>query len=218
MRQWFPFTDYDFFAHMFSGALLIAGVDFCFNSSMILKKGVWTPLEAIVGIAMVYIIGLVIAQISSFLLERGLSETVLHPTILLQLGGRQPRQRERIILMPFASRECRVPPNAATHSARLSALSDTAAHADASSIFQECLTRALAEDSIRSRMLTFQNQYGLSRNLSLSFFILSFCFIFYNSNFAIPMAITLFCLGVSMLGRYLKFYSAYSREAFRKLF
>src|SRR5262245_37488784 len=57
MRQYFPFTDYDFYAYLTAGAGLLFAIDLTFNDADITRLPEWTVVRVGLVTALAYVVG-----------------------------------------------------------------------------------------------------------------------------------------------------------------
>ena len=72
MKNWFPLTDYDFYAFLTAGMILVAAADFSFGGSQLIERASWTIPGAVFWIVVAYLIGQVTAGWSASVLEFGI--------------------------------------------------------------------------------------------------------------------------------------------------
>src|SRR5687768_3596883 len=97
MKQYFPFTDYDFYAYLTAGAGLLFALDLTFNNGGVTRLPEWTVVKIALLTGLAYVIGQLIASLSSVILEQWIAERVLYSPLVLMLGTREPRYRERLV-------------------------------------------------------------------------------------------------------------------------
>jgi hypothetical protein len=105
MKQWFPFTDYDFYAYLTAGMLLIAAIDYTFAGAVLVQRTEWTVVQIAFWTAVAYLVGQLVAGPSAAVLEHGVARGLLHPPLAVCLGLRQRRRREKLAAALFANRE-----------------------------------------------------------------------------------------------------------------
>lgn len=210
MKQWFPLTDYEFYAYLSSGLTLLVGIDYLGQYGLIVERQSWTAVQVGIFVLAAYLLGSVAAMFSATLIEHLLFSKVLRSPLAIQLGSVEPTFVERGLSAIFAQREYTKLPQLIISNFKALGPSDE-------DCFLLAHRRALADQSIKTRLDSFQNNYGFSRNLCFSVWALS--------GFSIVKDVTnchfswfspvLFLFGVALLGRYLKFYAAFSREVIR---
>ncbi|MEC8714753.1 MAG: hypothetical protein VXY04_05975 [Pseudomonadota bacterium] len=222
MRTWFPFTDYDFYAYLTSGLILVATFDLAFFGGELVYQESWTFVQGVFWTIVCYLIGHVVAGLSSLILQQlAFSGLFLSPeAIVLDLKG--PRLHERIFRRLFADEYSRLP----EHISRIireklaqETGNEISIQTDRETIFQTAFSVSRYEVSSKERLDVFMNLYGLCRNVSFSFLISSAVFttsaLLARDRFDIILAFITGIMAVGMFGRYLKFYSAYTREILR---
>ena len=221
MKQYFPFTDYDFYAYITSGMLLIASLDYAYGGGALVHRSEWTVVQISFWVAIAYLLGQIIAGPSSAILEHWIARTFLHSPLSIALGLAEPRWRELVARRLFANREYAALPEQ-TRSRILTAAAaaygrPVAEITDPETVFGLAFGVARSIPDTAARLDQFRNLYGFSRNVSFSSLV--GCVVLsvryrhlpedLDKNFLIVGAIVLF---VGMFGRFLKFYASYSRE------
>lgn len=222
MRTWFPFTDYDFYAYLTSGLILVAAFDLGFFNGALVYEESWSFVQGVFWTITCYLIGHVAAGLSSFFLQQLTFCGPFSSPESIILGLKNPRLHERIIRRLFANEYSQFPEYI---SAKILEKLETdtgheiSAETDREVVFQTAFSISRYEDSSKQRLDTFMNLYGLCRNVSFSFLISFFIFaissVIYEDSFNSILAALSLSMTIGMFGRYLKFYSAYTREILR---
>ena len=97
MKNWFPFTDYDFYAYLTAGLTVLFSIDVAVNHGAIMLRETWPVVQVIFAIAVAYIIGQIIAGIAAVVLEHWLARRVLQPPVTVLLALEKPRLRECLV-------------------------------------------------------------------------------------------------------------------------
>lgn len=221
MKQYFPFTDYDFYAYLTAGMLLIASVDHTFGGAVLVRRTEWTAVQIGFWVAVAYLLGQIVAGPSSALLEHLVARRLLHSPLSIALGLAQPRWREKTAQRLFANREYSPLPT----QTRARILEGTAAALgvtvpeinDPEVVFGVAFGAARANADTAARLDQFRNLYGFSRNIA--FVAIVACILLLVRYPRLPaepdrglLLIGALVLAIGMFGRFLKFYAAYSRE------
>jgi hypothetical protein len=223
MKQWFPFTDYDFYAYLTAGMVLIAAVDYSVGGGALIGKTDWPFVQVGFWIAIAYVTGQVIAAPSATLLEHVLARSVLYPPTAVLLGLKQRRWRERSMAWLFAEREYAPFPRQIREGildnvSRALKLERSAID-DPETVFQVAYPIARKSADAIVRMDQFRNLYGFSRNLSfvalIATILIAFKFGTHPDNWSAWLLVGAAYLCVAMFGRFLKFYAAFSQEVLR---
>ncbi|MGP0089726.1 MAG: hypothetical protein ACLPKB_07175 [Xanthobacteraceae bacterium] len=223
MKQWFPFTDYDFYAYLTSGMLLIAAIDYTFGGGVLVQRTQWTIVQIVFWTAVAYLIGQMLAGPSSAVLEHGVARGLLHPPIAILLGLQQRRWRELFLATLFAGREYAPLPDqirdriltgaAKTLGVARQDLSDPEA------VFNVAFPAARKVPDAAARMDQFRNLYGFSRNISfvglIAAVLLAIKLFQTPTTHTAWLLVAVLVVAVSMFGRFLKFYAAFSYEMLR---
>src|SRR4030042_3344576 len=209
-----PFSVYDFFGYLASGFLILCSADYAFDGEWILRKDLWT-VHAVFWTLLAYIIGHIVANISSFLLEyKFLREILISPEETLfdeqKRGGFWPGIFP-IFYRPFPTETKR----RVLERARTAGI-----ERPGRGLFFHCLPLAMQHSHTLERLSTFLNLYGFSRNISMAALLtvpilivgmISSGFDEYKLYWII-VAISVF---IGMFYRYLKFFKHYTEEVFR---
>jgi len=97
MKNWFPFTDYDFYAYLTSGGLALAVFDLLTTGGLWLARADWTFVQIVLVIAASYVIGQIAASVASLVIEHGLARWLLPSPASVQLGVRKQGMAGRLI-------------------------------------------------------------------------------------------------------------------------
>lgn len=222
MKAWFPFTDYEFYAYITSGVILIAGVDYTLFGGILVNGTEWTIVQGVFWTMISYLVGHIGAGLSSFTLEQILLTKIFRPPTLVILDLCKPRWFERLFKSLFAREYSALP--SANCGDILDKLAtklkcDRASLNDPEALFQTAFSISRYEPTGEARLNQFMNLYGLCRNVAFSFLLVALLLIW--KRICNPTAmddwllIATSVMAVGMFGRYLKFYSAYTRETFR---
>jgi hypothetical protein len=206
-----PFSAYDFFGCLSSGAIVIAGVTAAFVGDAPFRQGPSLPVGIVLVIA-AYVIGHIVAGIAGDLIERRLVADRLGRPVSILLGERQlPRWASRI----FRGYGAQLPGGTQQR------IRAAAPGLTGSTLFFHCFAVMKRDELVRERLDTFLNLYGFARNTSLALLIAATCLV---AGIAIGSADTGSFVGpwwwagasllgaVGMLYRYLKFYRQYGQE------
>ncbi|HIO01750.1 MAG TPA: hypothetical protein EYN14_07315 [Alphaproteobacteria bacterium] len=216
MRTWFPFTDYDFYAYLTSGGLLLVAIDYSLNQGAILNSD-WSFLQIVAAIAAAYVAGHIIAMFSSVIYEHWLIGSLVKHPIDVQVGLKKQNWFDRYVIGSLAGRYYR-PLSEAHRQEILDAVqAKTGGEPKREDIFRIGYGAARRDEDTRQRLDEFRNMYGFCRNISLSALI-SFGFTSLVGNDA--NSFLLIASGVVFLAmtfRYLKFYSSFAMEVVRSI-
>jgi hypothetical protein len=223
MKQRFPFTDYDFYAYLTSGMLLIAAVDYTFGGGTLVGRADWTVVQIVFWTAVAYLIGQLLAGPSAAVLEHGVARGFLHPPVAILLGLQKRRWRELFLAKLFAGREYAPLPELlrnrvlAAVAANLDITRDEIT--DPEVVFQIAYPIARNVPDAVARMDQFRNLYGFSRNISfvalLAAILLALKLHQAPSSHTAWLLVGAVVAAIGMFGRFLKFYAAFSHEVLR---
>lgn len=224
MKNYFPFTDYDFYAYLTSGTLLLAVFDLIFDGAKLLTRPSWTVVQIVAAVSAAYVTGHIVAMFSQLVIERFAVSTLLTKPIQLQLGYARANWLERLLGVLVGRYYEPLTADVRTKiiteaQAALSKPSDGALSAE--DVFQVGFRRSFAVEDARARIDSFLNQYGFCRNIAFTALValLLFCWQAYSAGgqggaLLITAAAVVF---VTMFVRFIKFYAAFQAEVVRCL-
>jgi hypothetical protein len=223
MKEYFPFTDYDFYAYLTAGAGFLFAVDLTFYDGAFTRQSDWTFIKIVLVIALAYVIGQLTASVSSIVLEHLIARRLLHPPFALQLGLSPARARERFVSRFLVGRYYEALPELM----RAKVLDSTAralgvsreALREGEEVFQHAFPIARRSKDVVARLNDFLKLYGLNRNLSFVALTAAFMFLvraveMREASF-VGWGIAAAAIGFGCFVRFLKFYAAYSAEVLR---
>ncbi|MEE8375026.1 MAG: hypothetical protein V3S26_01725 [Acidimicrobiia bacterium] len=210
-----PFSVYDFFGYLSSGVVVLFSATYSYQGTEAfdIDLGVAQILLSVVG---AYVIGHVVAAMSSFLLERRLTRGVIgSPTDLL--FEQEATEGWRRV---FGQYHKPLPEKTAE---RVLSKAKKAASIESpgEALFFHCFGVVRQDEYPRQRLATFLNLYGFARNVAMAALIGAVMIgvsVFFNDRVdqALLWAGSLLTLlvSVAMYFRYLKFYRQYSVELY----
>ena len=205
-----PFSAYDFFAYLSSGAVLVTAGDYIWNLKLLSQREISSAL-AVVLIIVAYVIGQIVAQFSSLAFEQFIVHRVLKRPIALLLGG---QARWKAFKWVFPNYHRPLPDN--TQRRVHMQLSARQFPADGEALFLHVYSIVAADGRLQSRLDGFRNQYGFARNMAFAFLLSAgaICTEHWYGEHAVALRWALLCAfaGLSLFYRYLKFFRQYSYE------
>lgn len=210
-----PFSTYDFFGCLSSGVTTLASVSFAYQGVDAFHLDL-NASQALVLVIAAYLVGHVVASVSSFLLERRLTRRLIgSPTSWLFLGS--PLTGWRRILNPYHKPLPEVTAKRVLASAKRRADIDEPGEA----LFYHCFGVVRRDEYPRARLSVFLNLYGFARNTSMASLIgaalIGFAIVVNDQVDPTELWVGLLfagLVGVAMYLRYLKFYRQYSVELY----
>lgn len=223
MKDWFPFTNYDFYGYLSSGLILLCALDYWATGGQTIQRDQWTFLQGTVAVSLAYVTGQFVSLFSAALLETMVARWMLRPPIQVLLSSSQGRigcTVGRLFIgryhapLPTAMRE-----KIFAKAEKDTGLSRAQLTQNLEEVFMPASVQARQFDDVRTRMDDFRNQYGFNRNMAMTGLIAAlFLFERFHRNGDQTAALWMtFALVVSagMLVRFLKFYSCYAAEILR---
>jgi hypothetical protein len=213
-----PFGVYDFFGYLAAGFLVLAALDLVFTGGSVLKSDMQLLL-GLFWLVVAYVTGHIVANISSFLLERLLVQRLLGRPyqVLFEVSAR--KQWTRV----FAGYYEPLP-----QETRERVLKKAGERAEITEpgpgLFFHCVASVRGDEDARGRLDSFLRLYGFSRNVATAAAIAVLVLVAE----IIPMesagvalrsvefrwAVAAAIAAVGLLYRYLKFFRLYSVEVF----
>lgn len=205
-----PFSVYDFFAYLSSGAVWVVTADYVLGLGLLGQK----EIAVVLGVALIifaYVCGQIIAHFSSFTMEHLLIGRLLkRPTSILM--GEEPKWR---ILRWVFPNYFRALPSETQERVRAQAEARGTKYSG-EGFFLHAYPVVTSNISIQARLDDFRNQYGFARNMSFAI-IGSAITILIAHRFAchpvrLRWAVLSALAGAALFYRYLKFFRQYSYE------
>src|SRR6266576_4445798 len=207
-----PFSAYDFFAYLSSGAVLVATADYVMGTGLLMAKDIG-PVLGVLLIIIAYVCGQIVAHFASSILEYVVVGSALkRPHVVL--FGEKPHWsalvwcfRNYFHPLPAAT-QCRVRQQAESRG-----VPDKG-----EGLFLHAYALVTANNTLQDRLDGFRNQYGFARNMSFAFLLSAITIIIARRFDFHPVRLRWALLsataGVSLFYRYLKFFRQYSYELF----
>lgn len=209
-----PFSIYDFFAYLASGFLILCAADYAFEGGWVLQEDLRAPY-AIFWTVLAYIIGHIIATLSSFWLEhKFLRGVLMSPEVTLF------DERKRTGFWPTVFPIFYKPFPKEIRSRVLQKARAEGFEEPGRGLFLHCHPIVMRQSHTLERLNTFLNLYGFCRNISmaalLSVPILAIGMIARGYD-PTKLAWVFVAIGaaVGMFYRYLKFFKHFTAEVFR---
>ena len=223
MKNWFPFTDYDFYAYLTSGMIVLFSLDYGLNAGVILQRAHWPFIHIVFLIAMAYLVGQIVAGAASIILEHWIIRRIFRSPIAVMIGHGKERIGEGFIGRWLIGRNYELE----SENMRSIVLKKVAKKLqkqpedidDPEDIFQVAfpVTRTISDSA--QRMDDFRKLYGFSRNLAFAGLISAVAFVYRatvtGQDAMYWWALLIILLSFGMFVRFLKFYAAFSAEILR---
>jgi hypothetical protein len=87
MKNYLPFTDYDFWAYISSGFVFLFALDHTLQTAIFHQRSTWTIVEGLIAVAVAYVVGHLLAGLASSVLERRFVGKYLGRPSVLLLGA-----------------------------------------------------------------------------------------------------------------------------------
>src|SRR3989442_5820658 len=207
-----PFSVYDFFAYLSSGAVLVATADYVLGLGLLTQKEPG-PVLAVLLIILAYVCGHIVAHFSSFILEHIAVGRILRRPAALLLGE-PPRWVGFAWVFPNYFRA--FPQETRRRINQKAELRGFEGKGEG--LFLHVYPIVTSSSELQSRLDGFRNQYGFARNMSFAFFVASSTILiahrFANHPVRLRWAVLASAGAVTLFYRYLKFFRQYSYELF----
>lgn len=218
MKDWFPFTDYDFYSYLFSGLILLFGLDLWASGGDYLFHDNWTFVGISVVVALAYVVGQVISIPSSIILEHWIVRKILRPPALIFLSNKQSAA-EKFIEKYLIGRHYSPLPRGVVEKVFSLAMKDTGLsrkdlELDIKEVLIPAIIHSRRSEETKERINFFRNQYSFSRNISFVGFIMTVLFFykFFTEEFSFIWPVIILVASICMFIRFLKFYSCCTTE------
>lgn len=207
-----PFSAYDFFAYLSSGAVIVSTADYIWGLGLLTQRQM-SPAFAVVLIILAYVTGQIVAHFSSLVFEQFIVHRILQAPTTLLLGG---RPRLRILKWIFPGYHRALPP-ATQRRIQLQSTS-RGFRGEGEALFLHVYPTVTADERLQVRLDAFRNQYGFARNMAFAFLIsacaISAAHFHGRQGVHLRWAVLGALAGLSVFYRYLKFFRQYSYELF----
>lgn len=219
MKTWFPFSDYDFYSYLTSGIVLLFAIDYWISGGSWAVDTTWTVQQNVLVLIVAYVMGQIIAIPSSILYDTLLVNSILGHPIEVQLGEGDLNFMQKVYALIIGKDYGRlaesVRRNVMARAAKDTKLKHDALLTHKQNIFDIAFIAARLREEDKMRIDDFRNQYGFSRNMSLTSFITAVLMYYSTDVNASALAVLFCCLGFGMLLRFLTFHTTFSAEVMR---
>lgn len=205
-----PFSVYDFFAYLSSGAVVLTTVDYVWALGILQHEKIGVAL----GIALVilaYVTGHIVAHFSSWLLEHIIVRRLLQRPLALLMGAK-PRLIVSAWLFPNFHRQ--LPEATQRRVNEQAAVRNCAATGEG--LFLHAYSIVTTNERAQARLDEFRNQYGFARNMSLAFGVSAIAILVCHKYGSHPVQLRWSLLAgfasIALFYRYLKFFHQFSYE------
>jgi hypothetical protein len=208
-----PFDPYDFFGYIASGLLAVVGIEVTFGFPHVLGQDLKVVDGAILLLG-VYVAGQMIATPAKALFEDGLVGKVLGRPSINLFRGRKPRIRG--FLFPGFYKP--LPDNIRKKILTKAQSEGVTDRGEALFLHVRYSPEILKNEKLMSKLDSFINKYGFTRNLAFTSLILGITLLV-RTKLALDLelakyGVTALVAGALLLYRYLKFFRQYSYEMF----
>lgn len=214
-----PLSVYDILGYLASGFLILAAAEFGFDGNWLVDRE-WKPGSIALFVTMAYIIGHILANLASELLEHRFGRGVLGPCEEL-LFGIEPQGKRSIWKIVFPGFHKALPHE--TQDRILKASAKEGFDKPGRGLFLHAFAMVKQDKPTLERMNTFLNIYGFCRNIAFALLIavavIAVSGLWYAVNGIttpdwkkVGMAVLCLLGSWGMIYRYLKFYRHYTQE------
>lgn len=217
-----PLTGYDIFGYLASGFMVLAAVEYGFDGNWLVERD-WKPGGIALYVTMAYVIGHILANLSSELIGNRLGRGVLGPSEEL-LFKPEKKSGEKRSFWEWLFPGFHQPLPAKTQDRILKAAEPEGLNEPGRALYLHAFAVVKQDKTTLDRLNTFLNLYGFCRNLSFALLVAVAVIALSGAWHALVLGFTypdwkkvgIGCLCVSgsigMLYRYLKFYRHYTHE------
>jgi len=226
MRDWFPLTNYEFYAFVASGMLLVATIDYCFADGVLVHRPEWTLVQIVFWTVISYVAGHICAAPASAIIEHFIARTIFREPGAVALRLEERRWREYALAWAFAHREY-APFNSATLAGiRKAFITRAGGKLDqiitTHAIFEMAYPLARQNQDTAQRLESFQNTYGFCRNICFVALVAAGCLTYRywqtKTDWDLWLTIGAVATSVGMYGRFLKYYALFGREVLLRFY
>lgn len=209
-----PFSAYDFFGYLACGFLLLCAADYAFDGGWLLKENIWTVYVVFyTGVA--YVVGHIVAHLSSFFLEHKFLRGVL-VSPEETLFDEEKRKGLWPCIFPIFYKA--FPPETRKRVLEKAKTFDIVK--PGRGLFFHCHPIVLRENQVSERLNSFLNLYGFCRNTSMATLLAVPLLVFgmIANGFdegKMWWIVVAAVVAIGMFYRYLKFFKHYTEEVFR---
>jgi hypothetical protein len=221
VRNYFPLTDFDFYAYVMSGLALLIALDYAYPGSDLVLKWNWTVPQGITLAAAAYVVGQMTALLSGWLLEHRLLRKMKSPSGIM-LGFDEAGKLEQVLRAVTGTRYFERLSDPLVKSVKCNA-----AHAyrcqpdelDRETIFQYGFAVARCSEDTCRRMDRDRRDYEFGRNMALVALIggiaLMARFLLMHDNRAAFWGALALATSGAMFVRYVRYYTSYHSQVIR---
>jgi hypothetical protein len=207
-----PFTVYDFFAYLSSGAVWVLTADYVLGFGLLDRDKI-TPVLAVMLIIFAYVCGHIVAHFSSFILEQTVVARLLRRPNSILMGE---HARSRLLRWAFPGYFRALPQP--TQRRVVAQAEARGAQTTGEALFLHAYPIVTANGALQARLDDFRNQYGFARNMSFAFLTSAVAILAAHHLGYHPVRYRWVLLsglaGVALFYRYLKFFRQFSYELF----
>lgn len=223
MKEWFPFTDYDFYAYLACGLVVLCGADYWHSGGQYILHNDWTFIQGLLAVAVAYVAGQIIAMPSSLILENAIARGILRPPVAVQVSDTQGKAEQVIGKYLIGRYYAPLPQSLRTKilqkAQRQTGLNIDELRQNPDELFMPAYHAARQSEDTCKRMDDFRNQYGFNRNMAFSGLVVMLLMLDKalrgGDVDAYGLAALALILSLGMFVRFLKFYACFAAEVLR---
>jgi len=205
-----PFSVYDFFAYLSSGAVVLATVDYVWGLGVLEREKIGAVL-GVVLVVLAYVSGHIVAQFSSWLLEHTVVKRMLQRPLSLLMGA---KPRWVVLAWIFPNFHRALPVTTQQKVNEQAAARNCICSGEG--LFLHAYSVVTANEKSQARLDDFRNQYGFARNMCFAFAVSAIAILITHRYGAHPVGLRWALLAgfasIALFYRYLKFFHQYSYE------
>jgi hypothetical protein len=204
-----PFNVYDFFAYLSSGMVVGASLDIGVGYAWSVRAQ-FTPVHVLLLIVAAYVLGHIVAHLSSLVFEWGLVGRILGSPVDALMTATPPRARAIIFPGYYNALPELTRTNVLTQAERDGVAGTREA------LFLHAYSRVMRDREQRERLDVYLSLYGFARNMALAclFGGVALALGRQSHNLQVPVWIvwSLFASALLLVYRYLKFFRIYTKH------
>lgn len=216
-----PLSVYDFLGYLASGFLILAAFEFGFDGNWLIDRD-WKPGAVVLYVTIAYVVGHVLANLSSHFVEHQFARRALGPSEDILLQGEKKKGERTLWHWLFPGFFRPLPPE--TRERVLNTAKAEGLNGPGRALYLHAFAVVKQDKATLDRLNMFINLYGFCRNISfallLAVLIIAAGGVWYRYQLGLKepnwnkVLIASACAfgSIGMLYRYLKFYRHYTQE------
>lgn len=221
MKDWFPFTLFDFFSYVACGLTVLCAADYAYPGSNYLMKEKWSAFQGALGLSLAYVCGQLLAIPSSILLEHMIARKLLRPPAVVLLSNRSLK-KEKILNFLIGRHYASLPESIRDlvfrNASEATRQTVEMLKENLEAVFVPALLYSRQNERISERIELFRIQYVFARNMCaasiISTFFLSYAYLNNEPQAGAWLVIAILAI-FGLFLRFFKFYCCCAADTLR---